>query len=211
MADINTHHATDLAHHIHQGRAWLSASAEGENSAMLSYAALELRFAIERLGVHYWATLHYRRSEGRDFRDIESFRWIEGRIYELGGYQKEINGHFEFMRLMLQSLNSDKILHTPNIGQLSNHWHECSELCHIAWPLKCSAPKLRTRAFRKLTEISDSLSQHVSSLGWPQLRDATFTDLRNRFVAGNATADDVRAHLETTGLWPQAPIPPNPA
>jgi hypothetical protein len=163
--------------------------------------------AIERLVVYYWASLLNRKPEEQDLRDIESFKRIERRTYELGGHQKEINGHFQFMRLVLQSLKIDEILHTPNIGQLSNYWHECSKLCHIGWPLGCSVPEVRTQAFRKLTQISDSLSQHVKSLGWPALRDAAFTDLRNRFIAGDATAADVRSHFEKIGLWARVEFP----
>jgi hypothetical protein len=184
--------------------AWLSASAEGENTAALSYAAFELRFAVERLAVHYWAALLDRKPEEHDLRDIESFKRVERRIYELAGHQKEIDGHFEFMRVVLGAMKIDMPLHTPKIGELSRFWHECSELCHIAWPLSCSAPELRKIAFTTLTEISVSLSAHVSSLGWPVLKDAAFAELRKRFIAGAATADDVLAHVQRTGLWARA-------
>jgi hypothetical protein len=72
-----------LAHHVRQGIVWLSASAESENTAALSYAAFELRFAIERLGVQYWRDLVNQKPEEQDFRDIQSFKRIERRIYEL--------------------------------------------------------------------------------------------------------------------------------
>src|SRR5512135_1231363 len=99
MADLSTQHNLDLAHHVRQGVTWLSMSSEGENTAALSYAAFELRFAIERLGVHYWAALLNRKPEEQDLRDIESFKRVERRIYELAGHQKEIDDHFEFMRI----------------------------------------------------------------------------------------------------------------
>lgn len=126
MADISTHHKPDLAHHIRQGIAWLSASAEGEDTAALSYAAFELRFAIERLAVHYWRVLLNRKPAEQDLRDIESFKRIKGRIYELAGHQKEIDGHFEFTRVVLRAMKIDATLHTPQIGRLSSHWHECT-------------------------------------------------------------------------------------
>lgn len=204
MSDVSNHHRPDLAHHVHQGVAWLSICAEGESTAALSYAAFELRFAIERLAVHYWSALLNRRVEEKDLSVIESFKRVERRIYELAGHQAEIDGHFEFMRVVLGAMKIDMPLHTPKIGALSNYWHECSELCHIAWPLSCSVPNVRKTAFLTLTEIAKSLSAQVQSLGWPVLKDAAFTELRNRFIAGEATADDVLAYVQRTGLWARA-------
>lgn len=204
MPDVSTHHQHDLAHHIRQGEAWLSVSAEGENTAALSYAAFELRFAVERLAIHYWATLLDRKLEEQDLRDIESFKRVERRIYELGGHQGEIDGHFAFMRIVLGAMKIDAPFHTPKIGALSKYWHECSELCHIAWPLSCATPELRRTAFAALTEIVKVLSTNVQSLGWPVLKDEAFAKLRNRFMAGDATENDVLAHVQRTGLWARA-------
>jgi hypothetical protein len=207
VADISTKHTPDLAHHVHQGIAWLSASVEGENTAALSYAAFELRFAIERLAVHYWRVLLNREPEEQDFRDIKSFKRIEHRIYELAGHQKEINGHFEFMRIVFRAMKIDATFHTPQIGELSRRWHECSELCHIGWPLVCSVPEIRKAAFTSLTEISESLSAHIRSLGWPVLQDTAFAELRNRFIADEASSEDVLAYIHRTGLWARAEFP----
>ena len=107
MADLRTHHQTELGHHVLQGQTWLTESAEGENTAALSYAALELRFAAERLAVHYWRALLGRRPVEVELRDIASFKRIENRIYELAGHQKEIDGHFEFMRVILSAMKID--------------------------------------------------------------------------------------------------------
>lgn len=207
MADVSLRHNPDLAHHVSQAIVWLSASADGENTAALSYAAFELRFAVERLAVHYWESLLDRKPEQDDLRDIESFKRVERRIYELAGHQREIDGHFEFMRVVLEAIKIDMPLHTPRIGELSKYWHECSELCHIAWPLSCAVPEARKIAFSTLTEISHTLGEQVRSLGWPVLKDAAFTDLRNRFIAGKASAGDVLAHLQRTGIWARAEFP----
>lgn len=204
MPDVSTRHQSDLAHHVRQGETWLSVSSDGENTAALSYAAFELRFAVERLAIHYWAALLDRKPEEQDLRDIESFKRIERRIYELAGHQGEIDGHFAFMRIILGAMKVDTPFHTPKIGALSKCWHECSELCHIAWPLSCAVPELRKAAYVVLTEIAETLSAHVQSLGWPVLNDAAFTNLRNRFIAGEATADDVLAHVKRTGVWARA-------
>ena len=183
MADVSLQHKPDLAHHVSQALVWLSACAEGENTAALSYAAFELRFAIERIAVHYWATLLDRKPEEHDLRDIHSLKRVEHRIYELAGHQGEIDGHFEFMRVVLDAMKIDMPLHTPKIGKLSKYWHKCSEFCHIAWPLSCAVPEARKIAFTTLTEISEALGVHVNSLGWPVLKDVAFTDLRNKFLA----------------------------
>ena len=116
MPDVSTHHQPDLAHHVRQAVAWLAASAEGENTAALSYAAFELRFAVERLAIHYWAALLDRKVEEQDLRDIESFKRVERRIYELGGHQLEIDGHFAFMRVVLGAMKIGMPFHTPKIG-----------------------------------------------------------------------------------------------
>jgi len=204
MPDVGTHHQPHLAHHIQQGTAWLSASEGSEKTAALSYSAFELRFAVERLAIHYWADLLDRRLEEQDLRDIESFKRVERRIYDLAGHQKEIDGHFDFMRIVLSAMKIDMPLHTPKIGALSKYWHECSELCHIAWPLSCALPEARKAAYSALTEIAEALAAHVQSLGWPVVRDAAFADLRNRFIAGDSTTEDVLSYIKRTGLWARA-------
>lgn len=201
MHEVAIHHKPDLAHHVRQGAAWLSVSAQGENTAALSYAAFELRFAVERLAIHYWAALLDRKPEEQDLSDIESFKRVERRIYELGGHQKQIDGHFAFMRIVLGAMKIEAPFHTPKIGTLSKYWHECSELCHIAWPLSCSVPEIRKDAFSALTEIANSLFVHVQSLGWPVLKDSAFATLRSRFIEGELTAEDIIAHAQRTGLW----------
>lgn len=207
MANINTQHKTDLAHHLRQGTAWLAASANGEHTAALSYSAFELRFAVERLAVHHWAILLDRPIEENDMRDIEKFSRVQNRVYELAGHQKEIDGHFAFMRIVLDAMKIDIPLITPKIGELARCWHECSELCHIAWPLSCSATEVRKAAFLRLTEIAQSLATQVSSLGWPALRDAAFQALRNDFITGKASADDVLSYIRERGIWARAEFP----
>ncbi|MBP5996964.1 MAG: hypothetical protein KA535_03350 [Azonexus sp.] len=207
MAEISLRHQNDLSHHITQGNAWLAASADGEETAALSYAAFELRLGIERLAVHYWTSLLNRKPEADDLNDIGSFKRIEKRIYELAGHQREIDGHFEFMRIVLGALRIDGSFLTPQIGKLSSYWHDCSELCHVGWPLACSAPEVRKAAFASLTEIVQALSAQVASMGWPVLHDAAFVDLRNRFIRGDASREDVLSYIQRTGLWARAEYP----
>lgn len=72
--DVALQHQTGLAHHVNQGRTWLGISTAGENTAALSCAALELRFAIERLAVHYWTTLLNGRPQDEDWKGVGSFK-----------------------------------------------------------------------------------------------------------------------------------------
>ena len=59
MADVGIHHQPELAHHVCQGVAWLSASGAGE-----------------RLAARYWATLVDRKPEEHDLREIASFKRV---------------------------------------------------------------------------------------------------------------------------------------
>lgn len=207
MDDVSKEHSLDLSHHVRQGITWLSASNCGQNTAALSYAAFEFRFAIERLALHYWTILLNRRFEESDLREIGSFKRIERGIYKLAGHQKDIDRHFEFMRIFIGALKIDIPLHTPNIGELSRLWHERSELCHIGWPLACSVDEVRKGSFSKLTETSTLLSTLVGSLGWPMLQDASLSELRNRFVADKASVKDVTNYIHQKGLWASVEYP----
>jgi hypothetical protein len=204
---ISHQHKSGLQHHISQGNAWLSASNGGVNTAALSYAAFEFRFALERLAVHYWVTLLGRKLEEKDFRDVASFKRIERRIYELAGHQKEINGNFAFIRIVLVVMKIDVPFTTPNIGLLAKHWDDCSELCHIAWPLSCSVTSVQEAAFSSLSTVSDTLISLVQSAGWPVLEEPRFMVIRDAFVAGQISEDDVIREFTQTGLWASVEFP----
>jgi len=174
-------------------------------TAALSYATFEFRLAIERLALHYWRQLLGRRPEGEDLRDIRSFKKIEQRIYALGGHQREINGHFEFMRFVfkLGEIKFDFV--TPNLGEFAKQWHNCSELCHISWTLSCSVPQLQIAALRTLKSIEKSLTEQIGGLAsWPIIHDPTFAGLRDRYVAGEANSGDIGAYLKKVGFWARA-------
>lgn len=205
--DIRTRHQNDLKHHASQAKAWLGCSADGENTAALSYAALELRYAAERLLVHYWATLLNRPLKGSDFDTIRSFQGLQAAIYELGGHQREINAHFEFMHIFATAMKFDIPVVTPQIGKLANLWHTCSEVCHVAWVLACTAPELRAETFKALSDGVELVLTLSSSLGWPIPQDSEFSELRRRFVAGDATEDDVLAYMKRVGVWAKVEYP----
>lgn len=205
MLDIRTHHQLDLPHHISQGVVWLSASNNGGNTAALSYAAFELRFAVERLAIHYLEILRNQKLGEQDFHDIKSFKRVERRIYGIAGHQAKIDGHVAFIRVISSALKIDAQLHSPQITSLSKYWDECSDRCHISWVLTCTSAEVQATTFSKLTEIAEMLTIYVKSieqsLGWSFLKEATFSELRDRFIAGEATEDDVVAHLKRIGIW----------
>lgn len=209
MMDIKqAHDNRNLGHHLRQGIAWLSESEEGKNTVAISYAAFELRLATERLAVHYWFALLNREVEARDLQDITKFDRIQNRIYQLGGHQKDINAHFDFMRIIYTEMKLPGILHTPQIGQLARCWHDCSEFCHISWPIASSLDAaLQKEAFEDLGKIVEVLRTHVESLGWPVIQDPAFLDLRNRFIAGEVTEADVLGQLGRTGIWGRVTYP----
>lgn len=190
-----------LNHHVSQGSAWLVASAEGANTAALAYAAFELRLAIERIGLQYWMDLLGPSIQTSDFKDLRSFKAIENRIYELAGHQQEINGHFRFARVLLQHLKIDSPLPTPRLGELSKRWHECSELCHIAWTLAATHRPMTIEAHQALREIEALVKEHVGGLIWPSITDPELLALRSRFISGNADENDVLNYLKKTGSY----------
>ena len=224
MKSIALRRSPDLKHHVMQGTAWLAQSTGGVNTTALAYAAFEFRLAIERLGVHYWVELLSRQLEEKDLRDLASFKRIENRIYELGGHQKEIDGHFEFNRVVLCLLKIERKLPTPKLGELSSHWHQCSELCHIGWSLAAGDPQLAAESYAALKTIEVFLNEQVADLvTWPRISDSSFADLRTRYVAGLANASDVQRYFEEKGAWAKVeymdgrpaefvgePIPPMP-
>jgi hypothetical protein len=58
-----------------------------------------------------------------------------------------------------------------------------------------------------LNEGSAILLAQANSLGWPSLKEPAFIELRNRFVAGDATPDDVLSHIRKEGIWARAEFP----
>ncbi len=168
MPQIAIKHSPALSHHVDQALAWLDACAEGENTPALSYAALELRYAIERIAIHYWYALLDRPVTDDDLRDVASFKALEGRIYELAGHQRQIDAHFEFMRVFLSELKIEAPLEAPKIGRLSAAWHDCSEVCHVGWPMSSAVEGVAAATLTRLRQV----------LGMPPLS----VSLRERYL-----------------------------
>jgi hypothetical protein len=190
-----------LNYHYEEGRAWLSSYAP-KNTTAITYAAFEFRLAIERIVLQYWSALIPGGIEEMDLQDIRSYKSIEKRIFQVAGHQKKIDSKFEFLRIIFDALKINQPITTPKLGQFSKHWHDCSELCHIAWSLVCGNPEIEERAYKALKEISDFLKVHIDGGAiWGRLEDLPFKELEKEFVEGSATKDDVLNFLKENGIW----------
>lgn len=207
MGELAQQHQADLAHHVRQARTWLDQANQGTHTVALSYAALELRYAIERLAVHYWRILLNRALTNEELDRVGQFKFVEHQIYDLAGHQREIDGHFEFGRIYLGALQIDVPMQTPQINALSRHWHDCSEVCHIGWTLASSAQELQATTFAGLVEIADLLARHAASLSWLMFHEPALLALRDRFIAGQADANDVVEHMRSGGVWARVEYP----
>jgi len=192
-----------LDHHLRQAQTWLRECDQGERSAMLSYAAFELRLAVERLAVHYWREITKDEPGEGSPQEVRSFKKLKSDIYRLGGHQLKINRLYEFVRIFMNALEIDKELSTPDIGRLSSYWSTCSEMCHIYGNIVCGVEVWRRETFAIPTEIASSLEGYVSSLGWPKIVDSSFVDLKKGFMEGRVDEAEVVAFLQDRGVWAQ--------
>lgn len=189
------------SHHLEQAKAWLDLSEMGKHTTALSYAALELRFSIERLALEYWRALLNRPLTEDDRHTASSFKRIEKAIYRLAGYQRAIDLQFEFAAMLVAELKIEAQVVPPQMGRLSNYWHECSELCHVAWPIASRTPDIPRMVFEGLIGILDEVTPLNSSIRWITFHEEAIDRLRHDFVEGKATLDDARAHLRRTGIF----------
>ncbi|MFL9937214.1 hypothetical protein P0D88_51845 [Paraburkholderia sp. RL18-103-BIB-C] len=206
--NIQLSHSLDLSHHVDQGTAWLVTSEGGALTVPLTYAAFELRFGVERLAMQYLGELRGRPPEVGDLDDLRTYKTMENLIYRLGGHQRQINGHFEFMRMVMSFLKIDSKLITPDFGKLSNYWHTCSDLCHIGGLLALHDAEFAGQAYAELSSIADALKEQVSGLvTWPNISDEGFRTLRATFIEGRIAADDVFRYLKKIGVWAALTVP----
>lgn len=198
----------DQGHHVNQGAAWLATSHEGAHTVPLTYAAFEYRLAVERLAMQYLAAVRGRPPEAKDLDDLRTYKTMESLIYGLGGHQKQINGHFEFMRLVMSFLKIEQKLVTPDFGKLSNYWHTCSDLCHVGGVLFLQDTDFARSAYRELSALGEALQEQVSGLvTWPNITDDGFRTLGIDFIEGRITADDVFRYLKRIGIWAALTVP----
>lgn len=192
----------ELNYHFEEGISWLKVSNGGKNTTALSYAAFEFRLSIERVVLQYWSALAPGGAEEITFQSIKSYKSIEKQIFQIAGHQKEINATFEFFRLVNEALKIPWKMPTPDIGRFSSCWHSCSELCHIAWSLASGNQEAVSKAYGTLLKIQYFLKEHVEAGGaWAIVKDLSFGDLQNDFIAGRASDDDVLNYLKKVGVY----------
>ena len=204
MPQLALSHTPTLAHHVAQAEAWLSLADGGNNTAAVAYAALELRFAIERLAVHYWAGLVVGTEDESELMDIGPFNKIESRIYELAGHQKKIDRGFEFSEVLCAMIGVSLLTGKPNMPTLRRHWHGCSEMCHIGWALACVTPSVGQDSYDTLQKAKIDIAQMVAGIaGLPRMNSPTLHKLQRDFINGEANVEDIRAYVAAEGLHAQ--------
>jgi hypothetical protein len=204
-----------LEHHVNQARVWLAASEVGKSTVPLAYAALELRFAVERLAVHYWAGLVVGTDTEAELSDIGAFKSIENRIYQLAGHQREIDRSIEFSELMCSMLGLTLPKGRPNLPMLKRHWHSCSEMCHIGWALACVSPEIGHQSHAVLVAVMTDVDEMLKgTLGIPKIHDAITKEVERAFIAGQITPEEAKRRLSERGLQAEftpvagaAPVP----
>ncbi len=199
MLELALQQSPALEHHVKQASVWLVVSDNGKNAVPLAYAALELRFAVERLAVHYWAGLVIGTED--ELMNIGAFKSIEGRIYELAGHQREIDRSIEFSELMSSMIGVTLPKGRPNLPVLKKHWHSCSEMCHVGWALACASPEVGIHSHAVLVKIAADLEEMLKGmLGLPHIHDAATKELELAYIAGTITADEAKCRLAERGL-----------
>jgi hypothetical protein len=203
--------AWGLTPHIQEGWAWLRKSDLGRRSTMLTYAAFELRLAVERLTLEY-----LKRAEGDQLRpehlealSLLRLRKIKKRIYELAGHQRIIDRKFRVFEIMFEMMDMPIRVATPNLNQLSKYWHRCSHFCHVGWSLRAASSQIDLgQAFESLIEIHGYLAQHSQQLiAWASFLDPNATQMQQKFVSGEITEEGVRAYFRKVGLWARVTRP----
>lgn len=215
MPELALQQSPALEHHVNQASVWLAASDKGKNTVPLAYAALELRFAVERLAVHYWAGLVVGTEAEAELMNVGAFKSIESRIYELAGHQREINRSIEFSELMCSMIGVTLPKGRPNLPILKKHWHSCSEMCHVGWALACTSPEIGTQSHDVLVKVAADLEEMLKGmLGLPKIHDAATKEIEQAFIAGTITSDEAKGRLSERGLHAEftpragdAPIP----
>lgn len=201
ISHLTLSHVNTLAHHVAQCEAWLALSGAGTNTTPLSYAALELRYAIERLAVHYWAGMVAGTPDESELLEIGSFKKIEARIYELAGHQLKINRGFDFAELLSSILGIKLALARPNMPLLRRHWHTCSEVCHIGWALATSVPDFVLKTHAELDTARLDIAAMVSGYqGIPRLDGSKMHQLQRDFIEGRIGEQEVREFVKAEGL-----------
>lgn len=200
MQPLSYQRNTEVDYHFKEGKAWLTKSAQGQNTTALCYAAFEFRLQIERIGLQHWSALKPGGIEGKDILNAGKFKTIENNIYKLAGHQQELNVRYEYTRILADLLKITGEIVTPELGKLSLYWHECSNFCHIASSFGLTSTELAKNAYEVLIEVCDFLGKQLSGLiTIGRLPDCS--ELEKQFMDGEITTEDLKRKITETGLW----------
>ncbi len=189
-------------YHYEEGKAWLKQSKRGKRCTALSYAAFEFRLAIERIVFQYWFTINNNELNESNIKDVRSYKRMQNKIFQLGGNQKQIKKHFEFMQLILDNLKIDTKLVIPDLGKLHNHYDSCSELCHVTWTITPKDRKFQKQVFSELEYIESTLSSYTKGLtSFPTIADENFREVQKKFISEEIGSSDVLKYLQKIGVW----------
>jgi hypothetical protein len=198
---LSPHRHLGLDYHVAEAEAWLEASASGSKTTHLSYAAFELRLAVERMLFQYLVGIAPDQMAPEMLR--LKAKQVEQRIYQLGGHQKSIDARFRFVEIMFDLLGEPDTLARPNIGKLTSYWHDCSELCHVAWTFGSERLGLEAQraVYEQLRAIADQMRSLVTQVvAWPRLGAPWVDELQEQFARGDVTEEEVRVRLHDVGL-----------
>jgi hypothetical protein len=209
MEPLSLDRQLGMMHFVSQARAWLERSEEGRHAIPLSYAAFELRLAVERICMEYYVKILGSEESKKNQHELGSFKKMKARIFSVAGHQSEINKHFEFTRCIFEALRIEVPVSTPNLGRLSAIWHECSEPCHIFWNIAESREVFdavtvedpKYTPYADLVGYAEELASIASStITWMQVMNPDLVKLMKALEPTENCAQAVRDHFANEGL-----------
>lgn len=130
---------------------------------------------------------------------------MKNKIFDIAGYQNEINKQFEITKVLLELLNIPVVIHTPNLGRLSAIWHDCSEACHIFWNMTAETAKKEHPdydPYSDLVKYTDELSLFTeAAVYWVRIRDAGLNEMFDGFDGSLDHKERIKKHFEEIGLY----------
>ena len=194
----------EMSHFISQARGWLGKSEEGKHSVAISYAAFEIRLAVERICMQYYVKLVGAKEAKENPNDLGSFKKMKAKIFSVAGHQKEINNQFKFTRCLFKVLNIKAVVPTPDLGRLSAIWHDCSEACHIFWNV-AEATEYEQGAYNPFLDLvayADELEQIANStIAWLTSINPQMQEIMEKLEGVEDCEKLIREHFSKEGLW----------
>jgi len=188
--------------HAAQAARWLRDYRNAPSQMALVYSAVELRLEIERLVIEVLRVVGTSSLERSNFHEtISSLRGIEAKIYDLLGYQREIDRKIEFLNLFEQAIGGSRIYPSLQVGQLRRMWHEVSEYCHVQWTLRFEQEPIQAAALESIERNLASVDELVSNKpGWIGFCGETLPDLMRRYVDGAISPSEVQNDIRKMGI-----------